>query len=68
MRHGIAYMKKEESVVRRASSANAWRSSCIAEPRSWGYELKKIEPPLKTLVMPDGEVLTVNPDGEIVKA
>lgn len=36
--------------------------------RELGYELKKIEPPLQTITMPDGEVLTVAPDGEIVNA
>lgn len=34
--------------------------------RELGYELKKIEPPLETVTLPDGEVLTVTPAGEIV--
>ena len=38
------------------------------QARELGYELKKIEPRLETVVMPDGEVLTVTPDGVIVDA
>jgi transposase len=67
MRHGIAYMKKEESAyaeqVRERLEKQLHRRA-----RELGYELKKIEPRLQTLVMPDGEVLTVNADGEIVNA
>jgi hypothetical protein len=67
MRHGIAYMKKEELAyaeqVRERLEKQLHRRA-----RELGYELKKIQPALQTLVMPDGEVVTVNPDGEIVNA
>lgn len=67
MRHGIAYMKKEESAyaeqVRERLEKQLQRRA-----RELGYELKKIEPSRETLVMPDGQVVIVNPDGEIVNA
>jgi transposase len=65
MRHGIAYMKKEEAAyaeqVRERLEKQLHRRA-----RELGYEIKKIEPPLETMVLPNGEVLTVRPDGEIV--
>jgi transposase len=67
MRHGIAYMKKEEAAyaeqVRERLEKQLHRRAS-----ELGYELKKIEPELTTVVLPDGEVLTVKPDGEIVNA
>jgi transposase len=62
MRHGIAYMKKEEAAyaeqVRERLEKQLHRRA-----RALGYELKRV---LETVTMPDGEVLTVTPDGEIV--
>ena len=62
MRHGIAYMKKEESAyaeqVRERLEKQLQRRA-----KELGYELKPI---LHEMVMPDGEVLTVTIDGEIV--
>lgn len=67
MRHGIAYMRKEEAAyaeqVRERLEKQLHRRA-----KELGYELKKIEPALATVVLPDGEVLTVKPDGEIVNA
>jgi len=36
--------------------------------REVGYELTKLQPARETVVLLNGEVLTVNPDGEIVDA
>lgn len=67
MRHGLAYMKKDEAAyaeqVRERLEKQLHRRA-----RELGYELKKVEPVLEEVVMPDGEVLTVTPDGEIVNA
>jgi hypothetical protein len=67
MRHGIAYMRKDEAAyaeqVRQRLEKQLHRRA-----RELGYELKKIEPPLETITLPDGEVLRVAPDGEIVNA
>jgi hypothetical protein len=67
MRHGIAYMKKEE-----AAYAEQVRERLEKQRRrrakELGYELQKIEPARQIVTMPDGEVLTVMPDGEIVEA
>jgi hypothetical protein len=67
MRYGVAYMKKEEAdyaeQVRERLEKQLHRRA-----RELGYELKKVEPVLSEVVMPDGEVLTVKPDGEIVNA
>jgi transposase len=62
MRHGIAYMKQEEAAyaeqVRERLEKQLRRRA-----RELGYELKRV---LETVTMPDGEVLSVTPDGEIV--
>jgi transposase len=67
MRHGIAYMHKEEAAyaeqVRLRLEKQLYRRA-----RELGYELKKIEPPLQEITLPEGEVVTVKPDGEIVNA
>jgi transposase len=64
MRHGIAYMRKEEAAyaeqVRERLEKQLRRRA-----KELGYELKRI---LETVTMPDGEVLTVLADGEIVNA
>ena len=62
MRHGIAYMKKEETAyaeqVRERLEKQLRRRA-----KELGYELQRM---VETVTMPDGEVLTVTPDGEIV--
>jgi transposase len=76
MRHGIAYMHKEEAAyaeqVRQRLEKQLHRRA-----RELGFEIKKIDPPLQTnkidpplqtITLPDGEVLMVKPDGEIVNA
>jgi transposase len=64
MRHGVAYMRKEEAAyaeqVRERLEKQLQRRA-----RELGYELHRM---LETVTMPDGEVLTVRPDGEIVHA
>jgi len=66
MRHGIAYMKKEEAAYAEQVRERLERQ-LHRRAKELGYELKKIEPRLETIVL-DGEVLTMNPDGEIVNA
>jgi transposase len=72
MRHGVAYMKQEEAAyaeqVRERLEKQLHRRA-----RELGYELKKIVPALETstletLTLPDGDVLVVTADGEIVNA
>ena len=67
MRHGIAYMRQEEAAyaeqVRERLEKQLHRRA-----RELGYELKKIEPPLQTITLPDGEALTVKADGEVANA
>jgi len=67
MRHGSASLRKEEAAyaeqVRERLEKQLRRRA-----KERGYELKRIEPPRETGTMPDGEVLTVTPDGEIVNA
>jgi transposase len=64
MRHGMAYMRKEEAAyaeqVRERLEKQLRRRA-----KGLGYELQRI---VETVTMPDGEVLTVTPDGEIVNA
>jgi transposase len=62
MRHGIAYLRREEAVyaeqVRERLEKQLRRRA-----KELGYELKRI---LETVTMPDGEVLSVTAAGEIV--
>jgi transposase len=62
LRHGLAYMRKEEAAyaeqVRERLEKQLRRRA-----RELGYELKRV---LETVTLPDGEVLSVTPDGEIV--
>jgi hypothetical protein len=64
MRHGIAYMRKEEAAyaeqVRERLEKQLQRRA-----HELGYELKPI---LDEVVMPDGEIVPVKPDEEIVNA
>jgi transposase len=64
LRHGMAYMRQEEAAyaeqVRERLEKQLRRRA-----KELGYELQRI---VETVTMPDGEVLTVTPDGEIVNA
>jgi hypothetical protein len=62
MRHGIAYMKKEEAAYAEQVRERLERQ-LHRRAKELGYELKKIEPQPVNI---DGEVLTVTHDGEIV--
>ena len=63
MRYGVAYMRQEEAAyaeqVRERLEKQLHRRA-----RELGYELKKVQN--TTLTMPDGEVVTVDPHGEII--
>ncbi|HYV34624.1 MAG TPA: IS110 family transposase, partial [Gemmataceae bacterium] len=58
MRPGIAYMRKEE-VAYAEQVRERLEKQLRRRARELGYELKPI---LQTVIMPDGEVLTVTPD------
>jgi transposase len=64
MRHGIAYMRQEEAAyaeqVRERLEKQLRRRA-----KELGYQLTRLQ---ETVTLPDGEVLTVTPDGEIVNA
>ena len=64
MRYGMAYMRKEEAAyaeqVRERLEKQLRRRA-----KELGYELQRM---VATVTMPDGEVLTVTPEGEIVNA
>ena len=62
MRHGIAYMRKEEAAYA-AHVRERLEKQLQRRAKELGYELKRIA---ETVTMPDGEVLSVTPDGEIV--
>ena len=62
--HGIAYMRKEEATYAEQVRERLERQ-LQRRARELGYELKPIH---QEVVMPDGEVPTVKPDGEIVTA
>jgi hypothetical protein len=65
MRHGIAYMHQVEAAYAEQARERL-EKQLRRRARELGYELKKIDPPLETITLPDGEVVTVKPDGEIV--
>jgi len=67
MRHGIAYMKKEEAAYAE-QVRDRLEKQLRRRAKELGYELQKTEPARQIVTMPDGEVLTVMPDGEIVPA
>jgi hypothetical protein len=56
MRFGIAYMRKEESAYAEQVRARLERQ-LQRRAKELGYELKKIDPPLET-VLPDGEIVS----------
>jgi transposase len=65
MRHGIAYMHKEEADYAKQVHERL-EKQLRRRARELGYELNKVKN--TTLTMPDGEVVTVNAQGEIVNA
>jgi transposase len=65
MRHGIAYMHKEEAAYAQQVHERL-EKQLRRRARELGYELNKVKN--TTLTMPDGEVVTVNAQGEIVNA
>ena len=66
MRHGIAYMHQEEATYAQQVRLRL-EKQLHRRARELGYELKKVDPPLlDTITLPDGEVVTVKSDGEIV--
>lgn len=64
MRHGIEYMRKEESAYA-AQVRDRLEKQLQRRAKELGYELKRVT---QTVTTPDGEVLTVAPDGEILPA
>jgi hypothetical protein len=66
MRFGIAYMKKEEAAYAEQVKERL-EKQLHRRAKELGYELKKIEEPLQTVIA-DGAVLPIKPDGEIVDA
>src|SRR5437588_4765779 len=62
MRYGVAYMKQTEEAYAE-QVRDRLQKQLQRRAKELGYELKKVEPALQTVVMPDGEVLTVTPEG-----
>lgn len=65
MRHGLAYVRKEEEAYA-AQVRERLKKQLQRRAKELGYELKKLD--LEEVVMPDGEVRTVMPEGGIVTA
>ena len=63
MRHGVAYMHKEEADYAKQVHERL-EKQLRRRARELGYELNKVQN--TTLTMPDGEVVTVNAHGEIL--
>ena len=66
MRHGVAYVKQTEEAYA-AQVRDRLEKQLHRRAKELGYELKKIEPQLETVIV-NGEELTVKADGEIVAA
>jgi hypothetical protein len=64
-RHGIAYVRKEEEAYA-AHVRDRLAKQLQRRAKELGYELKQLDP--EAVVMPDGEVRTVTPEGVIVTA
>jgi hypothetical protein len=56
MRHGIAYMRKEEATYAEQERERLERQ-LQRRAKELGYELKELDPPLET-VLPDGEIVS----------
>jgi transposase len=65
MRHGIAYMRKQEDDYAQ-QVRDRLEKQLKRRARELGYVLNKIQN--ETLTLPDGEVVTVDPHGEIINA
>jgi transposase len=65
MRHGVAYMRKEEEAYAQ-QVRDRLEKQLQRRARELGYVLHKI--PNQTLTLPDGQVVTVDPHGEILNA
>jgi hypothetical protein len=63
----VLFLKKEEAAYAEQVRERLERQ-LHRRAKELGYELKKIDPPLQTGTMPDGDVFTVKLDGEIVPA
>jgi transposase len=63
MRHGAAYMRKEEDAYAQ-QVRDRLEKQLKRRARELGYVLNKIQN--ETLTLPDGEVVTVDPHGEII--
>jgi len=66
MRYGVAYMRQTEEAYA-AQVRDRLEKQLQRRAKELGYELKKIEPKLETVIV-NGEELTVKADGEIVAA
>jgi hypothetical protein len=66
IRYGVAYMRQTEEAYA-AQVRDRLEKQLHRRAKELGYELKKIEPALETVIV-DGEQLTVTADGEIVAA
>jgi transposase len=67
MRYGLAYMKQTEQAYAEQVKARL-EKQLHRRAKELGYELTKVEPALEEVVMPDGEVVKVTPEGVIVEA
>jgi hypothetical protein len=66
MRYGVAYVRQTEAAYA-AQVRNRLEKQLHRRAKELGYELKKIEPKLETVIV-NGEELIVKADGEIVAA
>jgi hypothetical protein len=66
MRYGVAYLRQTEEAYA-AQVRDRLGRQLHRRAKELGYELKKIEPKLETVIV-NGEELTVKADGEIVAA
>ncbi|CAN5533121.1 hypothetical protein BH10PLA2_BH10PLA2_14110 [soil metagenome] len=63
MRHGIAYMRKEEDAYAQ-QVRDRLEKQLRRRARELGFEVNKLQS--STLTFPDGEVVTVDPRSEIL--
>ena len=66
MRYGVAYVRQTEAAYA-AQVRNRLEKQLHRRAKDLGYELKKIEPKLETVIV-NGEELIVKADGAIVAA
>ena len=67
MRFGGEYVKQTEAEYQ-AQHREKQEKALHRRARELGYKLEKIELPLPTVIMPDGEVLTATSAGAIENA